>query len=453
MKVIIKLVLIFVLVFDLSAQNWEKVPGVNPFVHNVFLPSGDPNKVIIASDSIPMNHQSQQPFQYFELLYGTGIQISNDGGRSFGISNWLDSVFVNTITESPESPNFWIMSFIEKGRMKIAYSTNGGENWTKGISNCDRSAKILNFAAYENRLIGGAIDANNGIFYSNDNFVTCGQNDTISVSVRDIRVSSANKIYIASDDRGNEGVYVSDDGGTTWRKDQAGIQDLRIHTVQEPAAYELVVLCGADQVDPFTKEVTGKGIYLSHNDGQTWQLQGAEGFPVYKIVSHPKYPLFVAAACGPGGVYVSNDGGVNWQPYNSGFPENGDVRYVAVPDLEKVDGGYLVYAGVYDNGLYRSVGIDPTLVSVENEKVNSLNVYPNPAKDFVDVYWNQDQNSNVTFQLFDLTGYQILSSEEFYQSGNNYKKINFPKTMNNGVYILQINSSDNVLTHKIIIQN
>ncbi len=441
--------------FTLSSQSWIQVPEIadDVYVHSVFYPKNDNSKVIVIADSIPIDRSAKSMFpSYFALLEGYGYFESNDGGNTFPKQNLMDNLIVLTINESNDDENLWICSAIEKNISKIGFSSDKGVTWDFQSSECSLTSKILNFVNLPDKILAGAVSTGFGIVSSDNNFSNCQRNDTVNVSVRDIRVLG-NRLYLASDDNAKSGTYFSSNLGDLWRKDSQGLNGLRINTICPSPAYQMFnyVLCGADRVSGDSYQ--GAGIYVSTDNGSSWRLQGANNAKVYDIKYHPRFPLFMAAACGEDGVYISADGGITWSQYNDGLPENYDVRFVSIPDKD-FNSGYEVYLGVNGRGLWKSVGISPELVSVENNDgldndYKSLTVGPNPFNDMIDIYFNSMKSESANISIIDLRGEILVEKEHFLTVGVNNINLNNLK-FSSGIYFVSIKTSYGIFNSKVI---
>ena len=141
-----------------------------------------------------------------------------------------------------------------------------------------------------------------------------------------------NRIFAGSD---VGGFYVSDDRGRSWRMANTGLEDPYVETIAEHPMDAKTLFIG-----------TRGGVYVTHDLGKTWR-PCRKGFPprnlwafsvtVRKIAFAPDDPETVYALIGPPGdraekkglVYVSHDGGSQWEPL---------VRNAALPsDVKLVD--------------------------------------------------------------------------------------------------------------------
>ena len=448
-----KYISILILLTCLSAfsQNWQRVPeiGTGTYVHSIFYPKSNPNKVIVLADSIPVDKDMKDMFKYFALLDGYGYFISNDGGNTFPTQKKFGNKVFLSITESNKNPNYWIASTVEKNISKIGVSEDEGETWDFESSSCNTNAKILNFINVANDIVGGAVGTGFGLINGGDYFSNCNQNDTLNASIRDIKRLD-NKIYIASDDNAKQGVFFSSDLGSSWTKDVKGLEGIRVNTVSPSPAYAIhrVVVCGGDKY--VVDQYLGSGIYYSSDNGANWTLQGAANSVVYDIKYHPKDPLLMLAACGKSGLFISTNGGVSWEQNNGNLPENSDVRFISFPDKEKGSNGFSAYVGIYDEGLYKTDNLDFITTSVEQNQVeNKLKISPNPFLDNFDLYFSSQTTENVEIKIYDLQGIEVFKTNKFTNIGENYINIS-NLDLSSGVYIVNINTSSGVLSQKLI---
>jgi photosystem II stability/assembly factor-like uncharacterized protein len=130
-------------------------------------------------------------------------------------------------------------------------------------------------------------------------------------------------VYVGTFD---DGLYASDDGGETWRRDEAGLGDRRVLSVAVSRAHReggvSVVYAGTEP----------SNLYRSEDAGRTWQLLPALrelpseptwSFPprpwthhVRTIALHPHDPDVLAVGIELGGVMRSFDGGATWLDHN-----------------------------------------------------------------------------------------------------------------------------------------
>ncbi|MDC1068487.1 T9SS type A sorting domain-containing protein [Candidatus Kapabacteria bacterium] len=452
-----KILAIFLIMLNIvnSQENWEYVPGVHNYVHKIFTPESDPNVIIIAADSIPIDLKEKDLFpSVYELLKGSGVVISRDGGSSFDEYHSLDSGLVFDIVESKQTQNLWIASLSIKNKGKFAYSYDKGKTWDLIESECNDTPKHLALQSLDDRIVSGAVSTVKGISYTFDEFLNCSNLNNLNVSVRDLDLQDG-ILWMAGDDNVNSGVFRSSDLGATWQEDLSGISNLRIHCVDPSGVYQKygVVTAGTDRL--IEGKYLGSGIFLSRNNGLDWTKVGANGSTVYDIEHHPKYPLFMAAACGTDGIYFSYDGGFSWERnFNLGLPADADVRVIHIPNSDVTENGYLVYAGVYNAGLFKSKNIFPELNSISNDfssNLNDIKIYPIPAIDFINILFESKKSEKLDLKIYSQDGVLVLQKEINANIGINNISLDLPSNLSNGIYHVVITGSEQKSYEKLVI--
>jgi hypothetical protein len=95
---------------------------------------------------------------------------------------------------------------------------------------------------------------------------------------------------------------------------------------------------------------------------------------------------------------------------------------------------------------------DACVTSSVNEAVapfTGVNIFPNPAKEFVNVNFTSVDAGNVSIEIYNTLGQRIaLEQLGFRTAGANTHQINL-NGMNNGVYFVKINNGLNSITQKL----
>ena len=148
---------------------------------------------------------------------------------------------------------------------------------------------------------------------------------SIDVNSIFIPAAPAGKIYVGTSD----GIYVSTDGGTSWKRQNSGIMNSFVRTVAVQNSGTGYLFAG----------VYGGGVFRSTNKGTTWvpSNNGIDNPYVRAVVADPKNSAIVYAG-NVYGIYKSIDTGVTWQrlqmsnithdslsPFNNNF-EDGTIK-------------------------------------------------------------------------------------------------------------------------------
>ena len=417
--------LVFIsLVPDLFSQQWTKIPGTSFYLNGIFLSSQNPQLLMVSSDDLPTDFSEQNiGFPYFGVGQN-GFRISTDGGNTFS-DPILNGYSVYNLHQATDNSNHWFASVRRFTRGGVLSSTDGGKTWDTDNIKCSGNFQITKIISKKNNsneleLYASAVNTDEGFKYSFNNFDECFTNEDLDIQSLDIAISPLDKnlMFIAGDGFHNSGVYRTYDNGKTWLKDSAGLENKRVLCVLPSAFNKAWVICGVDSID-LNKFRYGKGIYLSQDTGKSWKRVGAFGSTVFSLAQHPLYPKFIAAACDRDGVYLSGSFGWSWERFSEGLPKDSSVRQVAIPAIDSTKEGIIVYAGVFGEGLYKSIRIKTSVETNENLNI-SIIISPNPAGEYIEITGLnkglQPLVSEQEIKIFNLLGECVLSVAQTFPS-------------------------------------
>ena len=154
------------------------------------------------------------------------------------------------------------------------------------------------------------------------------------------------------------------------------------------------------------------------------------------------------------GSYISTVAATNWTPFQISWVPNtfytgiiDSARISLSPSNEPKNGGM----GPRGNSVLYvdNLSFDNIITSISEQTVKntSFSLYPNPAFDIVTLNIDNSNNTDITFNIYNLMG-ELISSELFQK---NQQKINI-KNLNNGIYLVEIKSKEWSEKQKLIIQ-
>ena len=299
------------------------------------------------------------PLIYFAATASGGVWRSLDGGLSWKcVTEKLPTSTAGSIAVAPSDPNVLYMGSGEANIRNnvvpgngIYKSTDGGSNWSR--------------------------------VWKQD-----GQIGTMVVHPRNPDVAFAAVLGKAFGPSGERGVYRTTDGGKTWvgvlKKDQdTGASDVAL----DPSNPN-IVFAGLWQTRRRPWELTsggpGSGLYVSRDGGTTWKQLTEKGLPKgpwgkigVAVAPSDGRRVYALIEAEKGGLYRSDDGGETWSLasgdrglrqrawYYSTLtidPRNPDVVWCpSVPMLKSIDGGKTFHpVGGFHHGDHHDLWIDPT---------------------------------------------------------------------------------------------
>ena len=342
-----------------SGRNWAddsvgKTDGEGPFQELKYRSIGPATGGRVCRVAgVPGN-----PLIYFAATASGGVWRSLDGGLSWKcVTDKLPTSTAGSIAVAPSDPNVVYMGSGEANIRNnvvpgngIYKSTDGGTNWTQ--------------------------------VWKQD-----GQIGTMAVHPRNPDVAFAAVLGKAFGPSGERGVYRTTDGGKTWvavlKKDaDTGASDVAL----DPSNPN-IIFAGLWQTRRRPWELTsggpGSGLYVSRDGGTTWKQLTEKGLPKgpwgkvgVAVAPSDGRRVYALIEAEKGGLYRSDDGGETWKLatgdrglrqrawYYSTItvdPRNPDVLWCpSVPMLKSIDGGKTFQrARGFHHGDHHDLWIDP----------------------------------------------------------------------------------------------
>lgn len=229
--------------------------------------------------------------------------------------------------------------------------------------------------------------------------------DSYSVGCVTIDPNNPNVVWVGTGENNNQrsvaygdGVYKSTDAGKSWKnvglKKSEHIGNIIVHPDNSDVIY-------VSAYGPLWSKGGERGVYMSEDGGDTWKriLYVDEHTGINEIHMDPKNPEVLYATAhqrrrhvytyvggGPGsGMYKSTDGGSSWKKINKGLPSV-EIGRIGM-DISPVDNNVLyaiVEAADRKGGFYKSVDMGESW-SRQSGKVTSGNYYQEIFADPVDI--------------------------------------------------------------------
>lgn len=393
MKLLIIVVSVFVLTANTFAQWVQLQNAMITRSVNALASSGG---VILAGPYAPLH----------------GVYRSTNSG-----ANW---------TQITPLPGGYVLSFFVKGidifagvsnlAAGVYKSTNNGASWN-GIG---LSTGVKALAGNANTIFAGTVynlwkSSNNGANWIQTSLVQT----ILSLAVRydDIIAGTL-----------QDGIYTSSDNGVSWNQ-----------TLQSLPVYSLLN-SGQDFYAG-----TNTGVWKSTNYGSNWFQTSLGGSQT--INSFASYGNSIFAGATGNGVYVSNDGGVNWIHKNEGL---GNITV-----LSFCISGNVIFAGTGSNGVWirllgQLTGIEPVSNEIPEGFSLSQN-YPNPFNPSTTIRFSIPARSNVELIVFNSAGQEVARPvNEELNAGSYEYKFDAGK-LSSGVYFYRLVTDDFTQTRKMVL--
>jgi photosystem II stability/assembly factor-like uncharacterized protein len=321
---------------------------------------------------------------YGTIYYGSLYKSFNGGASRVGLGS-PDDKDGNWLTPFEQDPI--TQDVIYGGFDEVYKSVNGGNNWTSISQNFGSNLDELKVASSNNNVI--YTSSGSSLYKTTNSGLTNWTTLTgFSGSINSIAIhpTDPNKVAIAT--TGAQKVYVSSNGGSTWT----------------PYLFDLPNFSARALV---------------------WQNNGNDG--LYLGMNYGIY-------------YIDNTTGNSWQPFSNNLPN------VIISELEINTATNKLYVATYGRGIWRSDLYDATL-GVNEFALNSMSVYPNPAKTQINVVW--DKSDEVTIRIYNSLGKLMYYTKN--ESLINDLKIDVSQYAS-GLYFVKVNTINGLVTKKLIVE-
>jgi photosystem II stability/assembly factor-like uncharacterized protein len=247
----------------------------------------------------------------------SGVNTSTDGGQTWraantgitarmGVSNDPDAIPIFSLTIDPHNPDIiWTGT---QGTRTVFKSVDGGQTWA------DQSQGIVEPAQTTFR--GFTVDPR-----TSDIVYAAAEGPPLGVGKMSTIAAGA--------------LYRTSDGGQNWQLLWRGDSLARYIMINPQNPDEIYVSTGIFDREAVNSNAAqnvagGLGILKSVDGGNTWQTlnqnNGLQNLYISSLIMHPQNPEILLAAAGNygysagSGVYLTTDGGANWQQTLTAFP-------------------------------------------------------------------------------------------------------------------------------------
>jgi photosystem II stability/assembly factor-like uncharacterized protein len=226
---------------------------------------------------------------------GPGVYRSTDGGARWSLRGTGLTYGATTLAVSPTTPGL-----LYSGSFGVYRSTDGGATWQPGGTGPDWVATLA--VEPHSGVLWAA--ARNGLFKSADRARTWRLLIDETFTTVAIDPAAPEDVYA-----GGVELFHSTDGGASWRRASADLQDFNVTSIAPVPRAKGLVFAGAADLDDFT------GAFFKSMDGGASWAAGGRGLVDRNILGlaiDPAAPSTLYASDADQGLFKSVDGGQHW---------------------------------------------------------------------------------------------------------------------------------------------
>lgn len=382
----------------------------------------------------------------FVNLHSQWVQVSNGVGSqilSFASSGNTLYAGGNSIYKTTNNGINWIQlsvnsSYIRcvsaSGNIVLAgtYYINGGVLKSTDFGATWHQTSLASFAIVDllingNYVFAGTLD--HGIYLSTDLGESWGPSSYTSFNVYCFAVTG-NNIFAGTN---GSGVLLSTNNGATWS--QTSLNNQLIYSISFNSNFVFAA------TNPYN------GVYRTSNNGSNWSQTSLNNQSVFSVVTSGATIFAATGYPSPHGIYVSNDNGMTWAQRNEGMTNNIYLQSLYILNN-------YIFAGTDQNGVYRRplnelIGIKQISTEVPSQFALFQN-FPNPFNPTTKIRFNIPKSGNVSFKIYDITGKEVYSINEFKSAGQ-YEFTFDASKYASGLYFYKLESSTFSKTKKMVL--
>ncbi len=191
-------------------------------------------------------------------------------------------------------------------------------------------------------------------------------------------------------------------------------------------------------------------LYKSQDRGNNWVDIGVglPDIPTSAVFVDPDFPSHIYVG-NDIGVFVSTDGGGSWYDFRNGLPE-----VVSVLDLTISPSNRRLRAATHGNGLYQVSLLEQPIHTNSQEidvLIDNIQIFPNPSRDVFNITFISETPQDLKVRVLNIVG-GVMIAEDLEQFVGNYtKQINLKENAK-GIYLLEIETDDGIISKKLILQ-
>ncbi len=274
------------------------------------------------------------------------------------------------------------------------------------------------------------------------------QTYAIAMAQSNPNIVIASRLSFSSGSAAVRALYKTMDGGLTWTNiwdtafPAATLNSITIHPIQ-PNKIWVGFSIGFVATNPNH----ARKVFYSEDGGATWRniTDGLPNVPVWTIAAQDNSPVGAVYVGTAIGVFYKDNTMSKFVEFQVGMP-----RGVMVTDLKIHSGVGKIYAGTHGRGIWAANLYDqPYEGNPQTLRVNRsllLNVYPNPANDFIRIVWDDKNQDGQTLRITDIYGRTLYNKSDF--QGRTTVDISQYAV---GIYTVQLTSGKEKLVKKFAV--
>ena len=198
----------------------------------------------------------------------------------------------------------------------------------------------------------------------------------------------------------------------------------------------------------YSNNTRGLKVFVSEVENIVWKNITGDlpDVPITTMFVHPQDENFILIGTDGFGVFVTENGGKNWSPYNANLPKGGLITDF---DYQTVNDTLFVIMATYGNGLYKSP-LPPGLVSTKDTQVDAKKLGITYANGQAIIHLNDKITDKASIKIYDINGRLIQVFDDFDRLDYGLISVDIDR-LPTGMYIVNLTDKDKKYAEKMVV--
>ena len=462
-KILPLLVLTFFFINSTSAQTWQ-------YVGSGGISAGQAISTSLALDPSGTLYVGYSDNNYFPAVMkwngSNWVTLGNAGFEGATTTSLCLAIDKNGTPYVAYEDGLPAITNSQHGKLTVIKwdGTNWGYVGSPGISDTDAVYFSLTcdpngvpYVAYTNGADGNTGNAGPGIVkkWNGSAWVTVGAanvaTDLQNVEYPTVGFDGSGNTFLAYYNQYNNAGFMSELEGGYWVPQGSALPSFSASVAQYVSlAFDTDGTPYVAYQDQFAGATVMKLV------GQTWTAVGTPSFTstnanYTSLAIDPSGVPYVAYQAGTGGkAGVDKFDGTSWVSVGTGYITAAEADYTSLA-IDAQGTPYIAFEDYFNGQKVTVMRYSTSTTGIAAPAITQLSVYPNPAKEAVQITYELQQHSETQLSIVDVIGNVVYQNATTEESGIITKSVN-TSNLSAGIYLLQLKVNGEVSSRRVVVE-